>query len=252
MIQNSFIFLDKVDSKTEQNIWEQGICDWNSFLSARKIRGMSNFRKSYYNRQLLKARHELFNLNSSYFIDKIPLPEMWRLYGFFKEDAVFLDIETSGLSNHDSITVFGMYDGYDTKMMIQGINFDYNAIKNELSRYKLIVTFNGASFDLPFIRKRFPSLLPNIPHLDLRTACARVGLKGGLKNIEKQLGIRRSRIVDGLCGGDALTLWRMYKGSGDDYYLKLLVEYNEEDIINLKTIAEFVCERLKKTMIKKE
>ena len=139
MIQNSFIFLEKLDSKTEQNLWEQGIIDWNCFLNKNRIKGISNFRKSYYNRQLLKARHELFNLNSSYFINKLPLSETWRLYNFFKEDAIFLDIETSGLSSYDSITVFGLYNGYDTKMMIKGINFDCKAIKQELSKYKLIL-----------------------------------------------------------------------------------------------------------------
>mgnify|MGYP006286183611 CR=1 FL=1 len=248
MIQNSFVILDKVNNKTEQNLWNQGIINWDSFLNKRSIKGISGIRKSYYNRQLLKARHELFNQNSSYFIDKLSLAETWRLYDFFKEEAVFLDIETSGLSRYDSITVFGMYDGIDTKMMIRGINFDYKAIKEELKKYKLIVTFNGATFDLPFIRKRFPDLMPNIPHIDLRTACARAGLTGGLKNIEKELGIRRRKLVEDMYGGDALTLWRMYRGSGDKHYLNLLVEYNEEDIINLKTIANFVCNNLKQKM----
>ena len=56
---------------------------------------------------------------------------MWRLYEFFKEDAVFLDIETTGLSkNSYDITVFGLYDGINTKIMIKGINLDYGALKN--------------------------------------------------------------------------------------------------------------------------
>jgi len=37
----------------------------------------------------------------------------------------------------------------------------------------------------------------------------------------------------------------MYRVTGDDYYLKLLVEYNEDDIINLKTIADYCVKKLK-------
>ena len=36
----------------------------------------------------------------------------------------------------------------------------------------------------------------------------------------------------------------MYKASGDDYYLKLLVEYNEEDVINLKKVADYCVDGL--------
>ena len=51
-------------------------------------------------------------------------------------------------------------------------------------------------------------------------------------------------------GGDPLKLWRMFKGSGDEYYLNLLVEYNEEDIINLKKITEHTIEKLKQIYLK--
>ena len=170
---------------------------------------------------------------------------MWRLYDFFKDETVFLDIETSGLSIYDNITVIGLFDGIETKTMIRGINLDLNHLKKELEKYKLIVTFNGASFDLPFINKRYPDILPRIPHFDLMPACNKLGLSGGLKNIEKKFKIKRNRIIEKFSGGDAAQLWRMHRGSGDDYYLKLLVEYNEEDIINLKKIANYVYEKLK-------
>jgi uncharacterized protein YprB with RNaseH-like and TPR domain len=79
-----------------------------------------------------------------------------------------------------------------------------------------------------------------------------VGLNGGLKKIEKQLNIRRRQIVEGLYGGDAAQLYRMWRGSGDDYYLRLLVEYNEEDTINLKRIAEHVYRELKKMQLQQQ
>ena len=249
MITNTFIFLERIGGKVEQNIWKNGIHDWNSFLSKPSIRGMARHRKLYYDRKILNARKALYNFDSSHFLKLLPQSEMWRLYDFFKEDAVFLDIETTGLSkNEDDITVFGLYDGINTKIMINGINLEYNALKKELQRYKLLITFNGASFDIPFIEKRYPGLLPKIPNFDVRSVTDRLGLKGGLKNIEKSLGIKRSNIVDKFYGGDALTLWRMYRATGDEYYLNLLVEYNEYDIINLKTVAEHCVKKMKEKM----
>jgi uncharacterized protein YprB with RNaseH-like and TPR domain len=248
LITNSFIFLERIGGKLEQNIWRNGIYDWDSFLRRQNIKGMARHRKLYYGRKIMNARKALYNFDSGYFLDVLPQSEMWRLYEFFKEDAVFLDIETTGLSKSCDITVIGLYDGINTKTMIKGINLDFLALKKELQKYKLIVTFNGAAFDIPFIEKIYPTLLPNIPNFDVKSITQRLGLKGGLKNIEKSLGIRRSDIVNKFYGGDALTLWRMYRATGDDYYLNLLVEYNEFDIINLKTVAEHCVKKMKEKL----
>ena len=250
MLTNSFILLEKVGYKLEQNLWQNGISDWDAFLGQRKIRGLSSHRKIYCDRKLIEAKKAICSYDSAYFADKLPNHEMWRLYDFFKEDAVFLDIETTGVSRlHDDITVFGLYDGIKTKTMIKGINMNYNALKSELQKYKLIVTFNGSSFDIPFIERRYPGLVPRVPHFDVRGIASRLGLKHGLKAIEKELGIKRSPIVEKFNGGDALTLWRMYRATGDDYYLNLLVEYNEMDVINLKIVADKCAKMMKENLL---
>jgi len=243
MIQKSFIFLDGIGIGKEKNIWRQGISNWDDFLKAKSIRGISKRRKSYYDRKIKEARSHLYNQNSYYFINKLPSNETWRLYDYFKEEAVFLDIETSGAKG-DLLTVVGLFDGIDTKVMINSINLDFRALKEELAKYKLIITFNGACFDLPFLRKYNNNLLPKIPHIDLRFLCRRVGMSGGLKKIEKDFNVQRAPIINNLYGGDALTLWKMYRASGDEYYLDLLIEYNEEDVINLKQIANVVVRNL--------
>ncbi|MFC1732479.1 ribonuclease H-like domain-containing protein [candidate division KSB1 bacterium] len=246
MIRNSFIFLDRISKNTERKIWNQGIENWDCFLDAKRIDGISDLRKGSYDRQILGARENLYSMNSPYFKNIVPRGDTWRLYPFFKEDAVFLDIETT--SYYGNITVIGLYDGIDTKMMIRDINLDKEIIKKELSKYKLIVTFNGSSFDLPVIERYFQGVVPNIPHVDLRHVCSKIGLIGGLKRIEKQLGIDRGKELEHVGGEDAAKLWRAFKATGDDYYLNLLIKYNEEDIINLKTIAEHAVKELwKKT-----
>jgi len=249
VIQNSFIFLEKVKKGIERNLWKQGIHNWDSFLNRKNIVGLSNSRKKYYDRKILEARKALYNFDSTYFKNILPQSEYYRLYDFFKEDSVFLDIETTGLdSRNNDITLIGLFDGINTKTMIKGINFDFKSLKKELENYKLIITFNGSSFDVPFINKTYPNLLPDIPNFDIKSVTDRLSLKGGLKEIEKKLGIKRNKIIEKFYGGDALTLWKMYRATGDDYYLKLLIlliEYNEDDIINLKTIADYCVEKLK-------
>jgi len=249
VIRNSFIFLERIGDKLERNIWQQGIHNWNDFLNRRYVKGISKFKKLYYNRKVIKTRNNLYCNNSYYFYDILSSAETWRLYDYFKEDAVFLDIETTGLSSSSYLTLIGLYDGINTKTMIKGINLDFKKLKEELRKYKLIITFNGARFDLPFLNKRFPDLLPKLPHWDLRHSCKKIGLTGGLKEIEKKIGIKRNRIIEKMYGGDAVLLWRKFQATGDDYYLKLLVEYNEEDVINLKQISEHVYEKLKSCLI---
>ncbi len=243
MIKNTFQILDRVGTRKEKIIWKQGIHDWNSFRSKETIEGISHQKKSFYDRQLKKAAAALHKGCSDYFCSQLPSNETWRLYDHFKEDSVFLDIEAEGVGRNADITVIGIFDGLDTKTMIKGINMDYHVLKSELSKYKLIITFNGSSFDIPFIKKRY-DILPDVPAIDIRHCCSRIGLTGGLKNIEKNLGIGRNEIIEKFHGGDPLALWKMYKATGDDYYLKLLVEYNEDDCVNLKKIMNHCYERL--------
>ncbi len=248
MITSSFIFLPKIKKNKELSLWKQGIRDWDGFIKAMRIKCISPRIKKEYDSLILEAKKALYSNDSAYFIDKLPTTETWRLYDYFKEEAIFLDIETSSATNLNSyLTVIGLFDGIDTKTMIKDVNLDIDVLSRELKKYKLLITFNGSTFDIPYLNKKYQGLLPKIPHIDVRHLCSRANLRGGLKDIERQLNIARSNIIiERLYGGDPIKLWRMFKGSGDDYYLKLLVEYNEEDVINLKRITEHTIDVLKK------
>ncbi len=236
MIRESFIFLDKIGPKLEQQFWSTGIHGWEQFTEAQDIRGISPMRKAYYDRQIHQAESALADYDAEFFTNILSSCNAWRLYDFFKDDAVFLDIETSGY--YGDITVIGLYDNKETMTMVKGFNLDRELLRKTLERYNLIVTFNGSSFDLPVIERYFQGVLPSVPHIDLRHVCAKIGLMGGLKTIEQKMGIDRPESVQGVSGEDAVYLWQRWKATGNKEYLQKLVEYNEEDIVNLKPIAE--------------
>ncbi len=241
MLSESFVLLPSIRAKKEKAIWRQGIKSWGDFNSAKAIKGISAHRKERYDSLLQIANKHLINKNSSFFQQLMHFSDQWRLYEAFKDDAVYLDIETNGY--YSGITVVGLSDGIETKTFVRGFNLDRNLIMNELSKYQMIVTFNGASFDLPVLLRYF-GLKVNLPHVDLRFVCQKTGYTGGLKAIEKQLGIKRRQEVESVTGEDAVYLWEMWKSTGNRAYLEKLVMYNEEDILNLRPLASKVVPQL--------
>ena len=241
MIQNSFVLLPSVKQRSEAKIWKQGIHSWGDFLDSDEIKGMTSVRKASFDSILTDAKSHLRNENSSFFTKIMRAGDQWRLYDSFKDSAVYLDIETNGY--YGGITVIGLSDGYDAKTFVRGFNLDRSLLLKELSKYKLIVTFNGGSFDLPMI-KRYFGIDFRVPHVDLRFVCQKMGLVGGLKAIEKELGIKRRDEVVGISGQDAVYLWEMWKSTGNREYLEKLVMYNEEDILNLLPLAQKVIPEL--------
>ena len=101
------------------------------------------------------------------------------------------------------------------------------------------------------INRFFNTIIPDIPHFDLRFALAKLGYHGGLKQIEKLRGIRREKEVLDMPAGGAVHLWQMWRATGEQKYLDILVQYNEEDVINLKPLAEFATKELTSTNFRK-
>ena len=240
MIRESFVLLPRVGRTMEHRLWRQGVHDWNAFLGASSISGMSQKTKAAHDRLLVVARDQLIEGNSRFFTSLMDPIEHWRLYDTFKDEACFLDIET-GMQNE--VTVVGIAVGDKCYTLLRGSTLDKDAIQRLLSRAKILVTFNGRSFDMPVLQKYF-NLNVDMPHVDLRHVCAAVGLHGGLKNIEKIVGIKRPDELAVVHGAQAPALCKAYRATVDDYYLNLLVKYNEEDCVNLQTLADKVVPEL--------
>lgn len=74
---------------------------------------------------------------------------------------------------------------------------------------------------------------------DLRWVCQRIGICGGQKAIENQIGFRRKEDTLGMSGRDAIYLWEKFK-NGNQKALETLLEYNAEDLRVLRAIKRYL------------
>ena len=153
----------------------------------------------------------------------------------------YLDIETTGLSPEDaSLTVVGVYivrpDAQEFKQFC-GYDWDSQELLRLLEGVDFLYTYNGSRFDLPFIQAQTGLALHRVAkHVDLMYACWQQNLRGGLKAVEKMLGI--SRLLPDMNGYQAVLLWQHYQAYGDQYSLQKLLAYNKEDCVNLHTLRQ--------------
>ena len=235
MLERTFLHLPGIGPAAERLIWDQGGHDWLAALDRPgefKLPIVSDAELRSGVERSLKAREEGHH---QFFVRGLGLREAWRAWPAFREKTVYLDIETDGGRSGDSITMIGLYDG-TFRCLVQGD--DLGQFVDVISHYSMVVSFYGSGFDLPMIEKKFRGFRFDQLHFDLCPSLRRVGIRGGLKNIEREMGIARGDETDGLTGWDAVKLWRRYRQFRDESALKTLVEYNREDVVNLERLAE--------------
>jgi len=148
----------------------------------------------------------------------------------------YIDIETTGLSrDYAELTVVGI--GLEKGQGCRVVQLLETGLSDQtllavLEGVDEIYSYNGSRFDLPFIRAKLGvDLRACFKHTDLMYDCWRNSLKGGLKAVERQLGIERG--LKGIDGFMAVKLWFEYVNNNDRRALALLLEYNREDVANL-------------------
>ncbi len=244
MIRRTFLILPSIGSSTEQRLWREGVIDWDCFLGTGSIHGISGNRKEKLDAHLTTACEFLDRGETSYFSKLLPAREHWRLLEAAEDDVAFLDIETNGLGQGAITTVVGVQMGGEDTTLVRGKDLSAQSISHALDGAKLIVTYNGLTFDVPMLEREFPFAVPRIPHFDLRHGCSRLGYVGGLKNVERQLGIARDKDLEFMTGEQAVWLWHAWERKGSENALRTLLRYNMEDVRNLKPIARIVYDGL--------
>jgi uncharacterized protein YprB with RNaseH-like and TPR domain len=237
MLKHTFQHLHGIGEKTEKRIWAAGITTWEEFLNAPAQTPLSQWQRDLACRELENSFRALEYRDAQYFTDKMSSALHWRLFPEFGQRIAYLDIETSGaVAGLSHLTVVGVYDGTNPHAYIRGENLDRFA--PEIDEFTLLVTYNGKLFDLPFLRQELGIPLAHA-HIDLRYPLAALGYKGGLKKIERTLGLEREGPVALLDGWCAVLLWQ-YHEQGESGALETLVRYNLEDVIHLPALLACV------------
>ncbi len=248
ILERSFLILDRVGERTERRIWDQGIHHWDDFLDRAVVGPFSRARKEQADAVIGLAKEALSAMDAGFFARRLAGPHIWRLYPTFRREAAFLDIETTGLSRRSAITVVGvLLDGRFTSL-VRWRDLTRRSLAEVLGDARMLVTYNGAGFDLPMLRTHCPVPALEIPHMDLRFVARRVGLGGGLKRVERSLGLLRDREFAMMTGRDAVRLWRLWERKTNAKALQLLLRYNEADVVNMRTIADEVCARAERLL----
>ena len=104
----------------------------------------------------------------------------------------------------------------------------------------MLLVFGGRKFDVAMMRKVYDGLPIPERVADLLDLARRARLRGGLKAVERRLGLRRPERIADLRGRDAITLWG--RAQADDaqglWAMADLLAYNRADTVNLFAVRE--------------
>ncbi len=237
MLYRTFLLLPGVDEKFERHLWQVGCRTWWHLLSQKRLPRLSPKRLHFFQDQIQKLL--LVSKDLKALASRLPRRHHWRLFKHFRKEAIFLDIETDGLKRGEhEVTVLGLATERGYASYVAGENLEDGL--EILAQTRFWITFGGSFFDWPFLKTKYPWLPDPLVHLDLCPLFKRLGLRGGLKKVEKALGLMRPEEVDGFDGYMAVKLWRAWRQRGNPEALERLISYNREDVMNLIPLAEIL------------
>ncbi len=177
----------------------------------------------------------------------------------FLKEVFFIDIETTGLSREysDIISITALL--YEKGCYrIHQIYCEYKIDEPEALKYlrdlivtkKYIITYNGNSFDIPFLSNKYQKHKINFTFdsfikLDLYNWIRQVKSKIAdienfkLKTVEKYFNIIRE---DTLSGEDIITLYEAYRIEPRKEFSYLIMLHNYEDVFNLPVLFNSIIE----------
>lgn len=253
MLTASFAFAKGMTEDLERALWSRGVLSWELARAhpEEAAEALGGGRAGRLAEALGEAQKALDGRDRLWFRSAFATATAWRLWrGYCPSERIALvDIETTGLTpGYDQITVIGLVDRQRQRVFVAGRPMPgdepLDRFPAALRDYDLIVTFNGENFDLPFIERHFKDagFRCELPHLDLMVLARQLGISGGLKDIEKQVGIARGGDIAGMRGGEAIALWGAWKNGDAEAYRKITT-YCKADCANLWDLAEVLYAR---------
>ncbi len=254
MLTASFIFAKGLTDDLERALWGKGITSWELLRQypeeAAMVLGAGRGQKLV--EQVAEAQSAHARIDLPWFRANWPERELWRLWQGYAADnrIAFVDIETTGLTpGYDQITVIGLADATGATAFVAGRpqpgDEPLERFREAIRPYQLIVTYNGTGFDLPFIEKSFreSNFRFEQPHLDIMLTARSLGLQGGLKDMEKLVGIERPADIKDMRGAEAIQLWGQWKNTGDAAAYRRLTTYCKADCTNLRDFCTAIYRR---------
>jgi len=178
---------------------------------------------------------------------------------YFGEDWCVLDIETTGLSpKYSKVILAGL--AFPDGESIRAVQlFAHSRGEEEalllklnelLNRNRTIVTYNGASFDLPYLEYRCracriePSWLPS-RGLDLYRVCRYHSPLPGIlpslrqKSVEAYLGLAEER-SDEISGAESVALYEEYEAFANPEERERILLHNRDDVVQLSRLLRIL------------
>jgi len=232
MLTNTFCHIPRVGQRLERALWDAGIYSWDDVPALVKS-AVSPARSNAIERAIEESQQQLADSNPHYFAGQLPSNQHWRLFSEFRSRTAYLDIETTGMDAYDAhITSIAVYNGRDIRYYVYDQNLD--EFVDDINEYDVLVTYNGKCFDLPFIESHFQKKFNQV-HIDLRFVLKSLGYGGGLKMVERKLGISRGEL-DGVDGYLAVLLWYEFINNDNNSALETMLAYNIADAVNLEPL----------------
>lgn len=252
MLNATFAAAKGMSEDLERALWARGVLSWDLARAHPEevAEAVGGARSAKLAEHIVEAQAALAKRDRAWFRANFPADKdswrLWRGYASAPERIALVDIETTGLTpGYDQITVIGLADRKGARAFVAKPmpgDEPIDRFPQALKDYDLIVTFNGENFDLPFIERHFrdTGFKFDLPHLDLLVMARALGISGGLKDIEKQMGIARGGDIAGMRGNEAITLWGAWRNQGDANAYRKLVTYCKADCSNLWELADLL------------
>lgn len=237
VLETCLSFLPGVGAQRERRLREEGLLCWHDLLAApRPAAGWGRAEWDALRAVCEQSRQALERGDALYFTRRLPTREQWRVLAHWHDRLSCFDIETSGLSCDSQVTLVACWHRGAPLSFLAGENLD--AFLELLDEVGVLVSFNGAGFDVPRVLDRFH--IPALPcaHVDVRWLCHHAGWGGGLKRIEREQGLRRPADLEGVDGAEAVWLWRAWSERGDAAARRLLERYCMADAVMVGLLAD--------------
>ncbi|WP_202708272.1 ribonuclease H-like domain-containing protein [Sporosalibacterium faouarense] len=165
------------------------------------------------------------------------------------KEVLFFDIETTGFNRtKNSIVLIGMLYAQGTSIIIEqyfaeSLNDEFQllqAFKNLISKFDVLVSFNGDTFDIPFLNSKYKThnidfSIDRDNSFDILKLVRKnkniLGLENcKLKTLEKRLGFNRK---DEISGKDSIKIYKSYLKTQNKIYKDIVLQHNFDDIYYL-------------------